>query len=155
MLCFVAILLTVLAIYSSVSQFEARAEMFADCTFEMTNVISDQRMATTFISKLASYQNLSHSCVVKTHDRNHFLRVKAKRNKKAKGKSEILKVLYAKCRCGRRMHSLYKSTEIKRQRLFLLPLPSLIPLFGLSCLWSSFLLCLRICAHYLSVNLIY
>ena len=39
-------------------------------------------MATTFISKLASYQNLSHSCVVKTHDRSRFLRVKAKKETK-------------------------------------------------------------------------
>ena len=90
MLYSVALLFPVLTIYSLAWPFGVQAKMFADCTFGgMSQAVGDQKMAATsatFSGKLASYQNLSHSCVVKTKERNHFLHVKAKRNKQSKGK---------------------------------------------------------------------
>ena len=87
MLYSVAFLFPVLTISSLAWSFGVEAKMFADCTFGgMSQAVGDQKMAATFSGKHAFYQNLSHSCVVKTKERNHFLHVKAKRNKQSKGK---------------------------------------------------------------------
>ena len=87
MLYSVAFLFLVLTICSLVWPFGVQAKMFADCTFGgMSQAVGDQKMAATFSGKLASYQNLSHSCSVKTNKQNHFLLVKAKRNEQSKGK---------------------------------------------------------------------
>ena len=95
-LCFVmpsfaAFLLSVLALCYSECLFAVQAKMFADCTFgKITDTVGDQNsMAATFTAKLASHQNVSHSCVVKTNEPNHFLRVKAKRNKQSEGNDKI------------------------------------------------------------------
>ena len=77
----------VLAICSLVLPIAVQAKMSAECTFGgMSQNLDDQKMQATFTVKLPSYQNVSHSCVVKTNERNHFLHVKAKRNKESNGK---------------------------------------------------------------------
>ncbi|KAJ7365362.1 hypothetical protein OS493_005469 [Desmophyllum pertusum] len=82
-----AFLFTVL-IYSLVCPFVVQAKLFSNCTFEeVLSRTSGQNMSAlplTFSGQLPSTRNVSHSCVVKTDNRNSLLYLRAKRNKESK-----------------------------------------------------------------------
>lgn len=86
---FATFLVSVLGIYSSVWPSAVQAKMLADCTFDGMANTAGELEALAFTAKLGPYKNLSHSCVVKTSKRNHFLHAKAKRNKQSEGKKKI------------------------------------------------------------------
>lgn len=68
--------------------FAVQAKMFADCTFGKINTTEGQKMTAKFTAKLAAFKHISHSCFVETdgqNHQNHFLQVRAKRNKESKG----------------------------------------------------------------------
>ncbi|XP_068679150.1 uncharacterized protein [Montipora foliosa] len=84
--CFPAVLLSIFAVCGLEWPSAVQARKFANCNFKITeNTTGTQRLKAIFSAKLPPYQNLSHSCVVKANESNHFLRVKAKRNKQPKG----------------------------------------------------------------------
>ena len=68
--------------------FAVQAKMFADCTFGKIITTEGQKMTANFTAKLAAFKHISHSCFVETdgqNHENHFLQVRAKRNKDSKG----------------------------------------------------------------------
>ena len=88
--CFPAVLLSIFAVCGIEWPSAVQARKFANCNFKIIeNTTGTQRLKAIFSAKLPPYQNLSHSCVVKANESNHFLRVKAKRNKQPKGKKKI------------------------------------------------------------------
>lgn len=77
--------------------FAAQAKMFADCTFGKMNTTEGQKMTATFTGRLAAFKHISHSCFVKTDGQshqNHFLQVKAKRNKESKGEDMSIRFTF-------------------------------------------------------------
>ena len=87
---FAVFLLSVLALCSSKMLFAVQASMLTECTFgETADDVDSQKITATFSAKLAPYRNLSHLCVVKVSELDHFLCVKAKRNTQLKGKKKI------------------------------------------------------------------
>ena len=76
--------------------FAAQAKMFIDCTFGKITTREGQKMTAKFTANLTAFKHASHSCFVKTggqNHQNHFLQVRAKRNKESKGEHMSIRFL--------------------------------------------------------------
>ena len=83
MLYFASFLFRAIFIFCSACPFVAQANLFAECTFgDMQSSKSAQNMS--FGGQLPSLRNMSHSCMVKTDNREGLLYLRAKRNNESK-----------------------------------------------------------------------